>query len=128
MQKSIEEQVEEFIKDNGIVLLAEYTKGDVIGLQSVRLQIENALKERDAIARQEENRDIAQGIQLMKLPYAYKIKSPFPGEGVDFHLKMYGHLPADGCCKYDQYTDEETDIYNKAIDDISEALTPDDKE
>tara|TARA_R110000851_G_scaffold4520_4_gene18473 strand:+ start:4479 stop:4805 length:327 start_codon:yes stop_codon:yes gene_type:complete len=62
-------------------------------------------------------------IQLRKLPYSYKIKSPFPGEGVEFHLKRYGHLPFEGCCEYDQMSDEETDIYNKAIDDVTKVLT-----
>lgn len=26
----------------------------------------------------------------------------FPGQAVDRHLKLYGHLPADGCCEHDQ--------------------------
>ena len=43
-EKSVEEIVEEFIKNNGIVLLKEFTKGDVIGLQSIRPQLENLLQ------------------------------------------------------------------------------------
>ena len=43
-EKSVEEVVEEFIKNNGIVLLKEFTKGDVIGLQSIRPQLENLLQ------------------------------------------------------------------------------------
>ena len=53
-----------------------------------------------------------------KLPYPYVCKSPFPGEGVDFHLKTYGHLPYFGCCKYDQLTKDETDVYNQALTSI----------
>lgn len=57
-------------------------------------------------------------LEFEKLPYPYVCKSPFPGEGVDFHLKTYGHLPYFGCCKYDQLTKEETDIHNQALQTI----------
>lgn len=67
-------------------------------------------------------KEVIEVVERGRLPYAYKSKSPFPGEAVDYHLKMHGHLPAVGCCKYDQMTDEETDIYNKAIEDIIKAL------
>ena len=57
-------------------------------------------------------------LEFEKLPYPYVCKSPFPSEGVDFHLKTYGHLPDFRCCKYDQLTREETDVYNNALQTI----------
>lgn len=98
-------------------------------LHSYAAQREQTVREGCNRQKLELEKEISEDIRLMKLPYSYKIKSPFSSEGVDYHLKTYGHLPSAGCCRYDQYSDEETDIYNKAIDDISEALkttTPND--
>ena len=36
------------------------------------------------------------GIAIQKKNYT------FPGEGVDRHLRLYGHLPELGCCENDQ--------------------------
>lgn len=30
------------------------------------------------------------------------IKGPLPGEAVDRHLKLYGHLPTLGCCEFNR--------------------------
>lgn len=38
--------------------------------------------------------------QVTSLEVPTVIEGPFPGEAVDLHLKVYGHLPVDGCCEH----------------------------
>ena len=70
----------------------------------------------------EHMKELRENINAFKLPYTYKRQSPFLGESVDFHLKTYGHLPDRGCCRFNQLTDEETDVYNQALDDILDSF------
>lgn len=54
----------------------------------------------------------------------------FPGEAVDSHLKMYGHLPELGCCEFDQpvtrngFLQEAEAVINEQVDKELEIGNP----